>query len=195
MVKVKTSVFCRSNGFDDKNQLNEAIEFIEIIKPFILGKELKEIFVSKFAYGTDTKRLPIIPIDHYIKRNKHAVAWEDYIVLIIGEEQLELNLWAPWQYKLGLNTLQIDEIKRRPSTHLIPVCSSNFDTRTLYDISEAYKENLIGNKVAHIFIESNFGDACEAVIIELDNGKSVKIYEDCDEVYIVDWLDSRGVRV
>lgn len=157
---------------------------MEAVKPFIIGKELKEILVSGYAYGTETKNLPIIPIDHYLKKKKNSIAWQGYIVFIIGEEQLEMNLWAPWQYKLGLNTLHVDTISRRPSSHLIPITDSALRSVCLYDISDAYKEEYIGRKITNISAFGEDDKACEVIVIELENQKQIKICESCDEVYI-----------
>lgn len=103
--------------------------------------------------------------------------------MVIGEEQLEINLWAPWQYRLSLNTLWDNVIKRQPDMHSIPIGGGVF-SKMLYDISEGYADDFIGKKIKNIAIRSEEENVFGSISIELESGKSIKIYEHDDEEFI-----------
>lgn len=183
MVKVKTSIFTCSENIPEEQELNELNEFIKTVKPLIVGNELREILVSQYVAGTKKAELPIISVSDYIRKYKNPIAWEGFIVLVIGEEQLEINLWAPWQYRLSLNTLWDNVIKRQPDMHSIPIGGGVF-SKMLYDISEGYADDFIGKKIKNIAIRSEEENVFGSISIELESGKSIKIYEHDDEEFI-----------
>ncbi len=187
MVRIKTSIYSESTENNDINELKEAQNFMEAVKPYLLGRELKAILITAFGLSVRTKTLlRLSTLSNYVKTQKGKVSWGGNIVFLIGDEQLEMDLWAPWQYKLGLNTLLIDEIVNNPSVRA-PIDYDGYGKK-LFNISEAYGNDIIGHKVVDIAAIGDDSDeedaACEAVIIELDNHQKIKIFEDCDDVYI-----------
>ena len=187
MVRIRTSIYSESTKNNGVDELKEARSFMETVKPYLLGKELKAILITNFGLSFGTKNLfRMSTLSNYIKMQKGKVSWGGNIVFLIGDEQLEMDLWAPWQYKLGLNTLLIDEIVNNPSVRA-PADNNDY-RKKMFNVSEAYGNDIIGHKVVDVAAVGHDDDgedaACEAVVIELDNHQKIKIFEDCDDVYI-----------
>lgn len=78
----------------------------------------------------------------------------------------------------------IDKVIENPNARAPINCRHELE-KILFNISDAYGDDIIGHKVVNITpMASDDGENCTAFIIELDNHQQIKLFEDCDDVYI-----------
>lgn len=185
MVKIRTGIYSCSKLDSCINDFDEAQNFAQIALPYLSGKKLKAILVTYFGLSEQAQTASqLSTLCDYIIERDGIVSWSKDIVFLIGDEQLEIELWAPWQFKLGLNTILIDKIVENPNVRA-PINYRNELERVLFNISDAYGDDIIGHKVVNIIpIAGDGGEDCAAFMIELDNHQQIKVFENCDDVYI-----------
>ena len=166
---------------DHGESLGENNIYLHGLPYAIAPKEQKQ--VPMILWLSDTKKTSLNINAEQLRKKAETHKFSHDIVLVIGEEQLEINLWAPWQYRLSLNTLWDNVIKRQPDMHSIPIGGGVF-SKMLYDISEGYADDFIGKKIKNIAIRSEEENVFGSISIELESGKSIKIYEHDDEEFI-----------
>ena len=188
MVKVRTSIYSCSELDNGVSDFKEAQNFAQAALPYLFGKKLKAILITYFGLSEQTKTMSQLKsLCDYIKERGGVVSWSSDIVFLIGDELLAIELWAPWKFKLGLNTLLIDKVVENPNLRA-PINYLNEFGKILFNISEAYGEDIIGHKIVNImpvaYGDDNDDESCVAFMIELDNHQQIKVFEDCDDVYI-----------
>lgn len=81
----------------------------------------------------------------------------------------------------------VDKVVENPNLRA-PINYLNEFGKILFNISEAYGEDIIGHKIVNImpvaYGDDNDDESCVAFMIELDNHQQIKVFEDCDDVYI-----------
>lgn len=172
----------------------EAKHFVERIRPYLIEKPINRILIHSFyhccgGYNT-TETLP-----EWVKRHgsMHGLEEENPLILLIGNEQLEVTLTQPSRYFLGFNTIQLQKIIDASKVSLRSIFKAfNVNSPTYYDISSVYANNLIGQKIKDIKLTTEFYDEkClpedeyfEDISILLENGKILKILNEVDSATI-----------
>ena len=98
------------------------------------------------------------------------------IILKIGEQQLEFELWAPWNFEIKLNSFLVKEYFGVEDKTVEEVQNAS----GYLDISSLYGNNLIEQKITDVQFITDGNDIVEFVF-KLENGNELHLYENADE--------------
>lgn len=169
------------------NQLIEAQAFFNRISSLIIGKPIKQIICKHFDLRKEDCDKDFMEYWKEINEKRRqwgrpqntiaTVMWfGDNIILEVGEQQIEFNLWAPWSFEIKLNSFLMRETFNVEGKTVKEV-AENPDYK---DISCLYGNELIGQRITNIRFITDENDIVEFVL-ELSNGNELHLYEDTDE--------------
>lgn len=199
----KAIKYISKNSYDVEDPIKEALNYVNFVKPYILGQKIAKVFNYAFVRQDVTKRqksMTYIDIEKKLNTNPKVIMnkidWEWHIETINGEDitkpsmiiqigayQLEFALWAPWEYKLSFNT---EDLRMAADASVLSfeecLLSDKYN-----DVSKLFGKHVIGQKVQDFIIETNeddFADNEKGSVMSfqliLENGNIIKLYEDVD---------------
>lgn len=170
-----------------ENQVIEAQAFFNRIRPLIISKPIKQIICSGFYLNKENYDNDFVEyqkeVNERIKQysqNQNTITtvmgFGDKIILEIGEQQLEFELWAPWSFEIKLNSFLMRETFNVEGKTVGEVAKAS----RYLDISCLYGSELIGQRITDVrFITSEY--AIVEFVFVLSNGNELHLYEDTDE--------------
>ncbi len=175
--------------------VQKAQEFVENIKTNLIGKQINKLLINDF--WADYDQLKEDNRDYY-ETAKHfyrehpgrdCLIWDWIIIFEIEGEQFEISLWSPWRYNLGLNKIDIQKIIETKGKKIKDFAQYMGDEKIYFDVSCIFEKDIIGQQIKDIKVESKkIEDAeepvLESVVILLENGKTIKVSEDFDNVSV-----------
>ena len=175
--------------------VDRAYEFIENIKSELVGKQINKILVNDFWADYDQikedNRDYYETAKHFYREHpgRDCLIWDWIIIFEIGGEQFEISLWSPWRYNLGLNKIDIQKIIETKGKKIKDFAQYMGDEKIYFDVSCIFEKDIIGQQIKDIKVESKkIEDAeepvLESVVILLENGKTIKVLEDFDNVSV-----------
>ena len=179
---------------------DEARLFIDRVKPYLVGKELKQILIQSFdAVGKKCNETETFT-EWSAKRSPNDIEWVEPLILRIGDEQLEISLWMPDRYVLSINNVDVQEIVDADKVPLISLFKKGYVTNSsvFYDISACYKDIMIGQKIKDIALISHYyneeripeDEYIEKIAVTLENSVLFDIYDGTDYPTIGNIRDS-----
>ena len=174
---------------------DEAKSFIKTVRPFLVGKTLKQILVSGFYYGgEDADKTETYPewekrtrVEYKEERFYNFMEWEDPIILKIGDEQLEISFSQPDRYIFSFNTLKTERIT---DTSKIPLMSARKRKDSFLDVTYLYDETVIGQQIKDIELvcdtdsdEPSY-EYVDKIVITLNNDIKMYVQDMCDSACI-----------
>lgn len=150
-------------------------EFIEIIKPLIVGHPLNHI-LSRGIIAT-----PNCDKNSFLSQyNNQSIEWKPPLVFIVNGYQLEFFMWQPERYRINFNTVIIGEKINASdfSVYDIQEQMKNAPVTTMLDLSQYFPE-IVKSKITDVVMRTR---ACgddnfyhETIHIILDNGKRIVV--------------------
>lgn len=174
----------------DNFPADDAKIFIERIKNRLIGKDLKQILIQSFYQCGETCNETETFTEWAKKNGPTYIEWDDPLILCIGNERLEISLWQPDRYFLGLNVANVQEIIDTDKVSLNSIFEKEYkpNSPTFYDISACYKEKLIGQKIKNIELitgryeedDTLLDEYFDKIVITLENGVVFNILDSID---------------
>ena len=190
-IKLSTSSY-DIMGNSLENKLIEVQAFFNKIKPIIIGKPIKQILCDNFYLREEDYKKNFIEyqkelnqhrqerIKQRFSNNPNTVYAEilhgGLIILKIGEQQLEFELWASWNFDIKLNSFLVRECFDVKDKTVEEV----YKASGYLDVSSLYGNNLIEQKIIDVQFITNDNDIVEFVF-KLENGNELHLYENTDE--------------
>lgn len=115
-IVLQTSYTYKDVDCGDSFPVDEAKKFIEKIRPYIIGEPLLKVWVSNFYHGGDDATETETYLEYELRKQKkylvncNIIEWDNPLVLLIGKNQLEINLCPPFRYQLSFNTIEIKDV-------------------------------------------------------------------------------------
>ena len=190
-VKLSTSSY-DIMGNSLENKLIEAQAFFNKIKPLIIGKPIKQIQCDNFylrekdynkdftEYQKELNKQRQESIAQRSPDNSNTIYTEilhgGLIILKIGEQQLEFELWASWNFDIKLNSFLVRECFDVKDKTVEEV----YKASGYLDVSCLYGNNLIEQKITDVQFITDGNNIVEFVL-KLENGNELHLYENADE--------------
>jgi len=178
-VVLQTSYTYKNVDIGEGYSVDEAKRFIKEVKPYIIGKPLLKVWVSHFYFGGDDATATETYPEYELRKQKeyhsnyNNVEWEGPLILLIGKNQLEIDLWQPDRYQLSFNAI---ELKNVLDTRNIPLKRYRDDfanKERFLDISCLYDSEIRGKNVTDIgLVCGQYEDGeeyFEKIELELEN--------------------------
>ena len=190
-VKLSTSSY-DIMGNSLENQLIEAQAFFNKIKPLIIGKPIKQILCDNFYLREKDYNKDFSEYQKELNNQRHEriaqrspdnpntiyteILHGGLIILKIGEQQLEFELWASWNFDIKLNSFLVRECFDVKDKTVEEV----YKASGYLDVSCLYGNNLIEEKITDVQFITDGNDIVEFVL-KLENGNELHLYENADE--------------
>ncbi len=197
-IQLETKYTWKDVEVGDGFPVDEAMRFIAEIHPYLIGQTLNQVLINGFYFcnGKVLRKETYAEWEKRVQQAAHVtynyMQWEGPLIFLIGENQLEIDLWQPDRYELSLNKLDVTLVKETKGIPLKSYVDNAYphNRQEFYDITCLYEKEAIGQKVISIdAVSGKYDDDMEFLAdinIVLENG--VKFV-------VRDMLDSASITV